>query len=214
MPKRRDIFFIVAIKSNFKIIDYSMKLDKSFIYRDRGINSGKKQVDGKFVYMYEDTMMRVDEETNLIKKIREGTKTQKDLEEERPGLGKFSILSNMDDDPENVYGMYKMREEVEQAFDAMKNELENDKVYLHTVDGVREYFFLSFISLYIYFRILETLKTRNMSSKISVKETLRETSKIYAMVHGARISTAEIPEKTQKMANIFGLKLSPKIVWN
>ena len=69
--------------------------------------------------------------------IGKGTKTQKDLEEERPELGKFSILSNMDDDPETVYGMYKMREEVEQAFDAMKNDLENDKAYLHTTDGIR-----------------------------------------------------------------------------
>lgn len=35
-------------------------------------------------------------------------------------------------DPETVYGMYRMREEAEQAFDAT-----NDRVYLHTADGVR-----------------------------------------------------------------------------
>ena len=214
MPKRKGIFFIVAIKRNFKIIDYSMKLDKSFIYRDRGINSGKKQIEGKFLYMYEDAMMRAEEETNLIKKIQGGTKTQKDLEDERPILGKFSILSNMDDDPESIYGMYKMREEVEQAFDAMKNELENDKAYLHTTDGIRGYFFLSFISLYIYFRILEMLKAKNMSPKVSVKESILELSKIYAMVHGARVSLAEIPEKSQNMAGLFELKLSPKILRN
>ena len=120
MSKRKGTFFIVAIKRNFRIIDYSMKLDRSFIYRDRGINSGKKETGGKFLYMYEDAMMRAEEETNLIRKIQEGTKTQKDLDEERPELGKFSILSNMDDDPETVYCMYKMREEVEQTFDAMK----------------------------------------------------------------------------------------------
>ncbi len=214
MPKRKGIFFIVAIKRNFKIIDYSMKLGKSFIYRDRGINSGKKQIEGKFLYMYEDAMMRAEEETNLIKKIQGGTKTQKDLEDERPRLGKFSVLSNMDDDPEIIYGMYKMREEVEQAFDAMKNELENDKAYLHTTDGIRGYFFLSFISLYIYFRILETLKAKNMSPKVSVKEAILELSKIYAMVHGARVSLAEIPEKSQNMADLFELKLSPKILRN
>ena len=214
MPKRKGISYIVAIKRNFKIIDYSMKLGRSFIYRDRGINSGKKQIEGKFLYMYEDTMMRADEETSLIKKIGEGTKTQKDLEEERPELGKFSILSNMDSDPESIYGMYKMREEVEQAFDAMKNELENDKAYLHTTEGIRGYFFLSFISLYIYFRILETLKAKGMSPKISVKEAILELSKIYAMVHGARVSLAEIPDKSQKMADLFGLKLSPKILRN
>ena len=41
-----------------------------------------------------------------------------------------------------------------------------------------------------------------------------ELSKIYAMVHGARISLAEIPGKSQKMADLFGLKLSHKILRN
>ena len=50
-----------------------------------------------------------------------------------------------------------------------------------------------------------------MSPKISVKESIMELSKIYAMVHGARISLAEIPEKSQKMADLFGLKLSPSM---
>ena len=214
MPKRKGIFFIAAIKRNFRIIDYSMKLDRSFIYRDRGINSGKKETGGKFLYMYEDAMMRAEEETNLIRKIQEGTKTQKDLDEERPELGKFSILSNMDNDPETVYCMYKMRGEVEQAFDAMKNDLENDKAYLHTTDGIRGYFFISFISLYIYFRILGVLKAEGMSPKISVKDAIFELSKIYVLVHGARTSLAEIPEKSQKMADLFGLKLSPKFLRN
>ncbi len=214
IPKRKGIFFIVARKRNFRIVDCSMKLGRSFIYMDRGINSGKKEIEGKFLYMYEDTVMRAEEETSLIRKIGEGTKTQKDLDEEMPGLGKFSILSNMDGDPEDIYGMYKMREEVEQAFDAMKNELENDRGYLHSTDGIRGYFILSFVSLYIHFRILGALKAKGMSPEISVKEAILELSKIYAMVHGARISLAEIPEKSQKMADLFGLKLSPKILRN
>ena len=73
---------------------------------------------------------------------------------------------------------------------------------------------LSFISLYIYFRILETLKGKNMSPKVSVKEAILELSKIYAMVHGARVSLAEIPEKSPNMADLFELKLSPKVLRN
>ena len=74
--------------------------------------------------------------------------------------------------------------------------------------------FLSFIFLYIYFSILETLKAKGMSPKISVKEAVLELSKIYAMIHGAMVSLMEIPEKSQKMADLFGLKLFHKILWN
>ena len=87
----------------------------------------------------------------------------------------------------------------EQAFDAM----ENDNAYLHTADGIRGYFFLSFILLYIYFRVLEMLKAKNMSPKISLKEAILELSKIYAMIHRARVSLAEIPEKSPNMGDFF-----------
>ena len=50
MPKRKGVYLIVAIRRNFDIIDYSMKLDRSFIYRDRGINSGKMKVDNVLLY--------------------------------------------------------------------------------------------------------------------------------------------------------------------
>ena len=70
---------------------------------------------------------------------------------------------------------------------------------------------MSFISLYIYFRILGVLNAKGMSPKISVKDAILELSKIYVLVHGARTSLAEIPEKSQKMADLFGLKLSPSM---
>ena len=56
-------------KEELQIIDYSMKLDRSFIYSDRSINFVKMEIEGKFLYMYEDTMMRSENETNPIIKI-------------------------------------------------------------------------------------------------------------------------------------------------
>ncbi|MEM3264953.1 MAG: hypothetical protein QXP59_04240 [Saccharolobus sp.] len=96
----------------------------------------------------------------------------------------------------DIYELYKSREEGKQAFDAMKNELENDKAYLHKTDGIRGYFFISFISLYIYFGILETLKSKGMAHKISVKDVLFELSKIYVIANGAKRSVSEIPGKS------------------
>ena len=120
----------------------------------------------------------------------------------------------MRSDPSEIYDLCKSREEVEVAFDAMKNELENDKAYLHTTDGLRGYFFISFISLYMYFSILQVLKDHDLSQKISVKETLFELSKIYVIADGARRILAEIPERSKKVADLFGLKLYSKILWS
>ena len=62
--------------------------------------------------------------------------------------------------------------------------------------------------------ILKALKSKWMLSKISLKKAILELSKIYAMVHSTRISFTEIPAKSQKMADLFSLKLSSKILRN
>ncbi|MEM0174296.1 MAG: hypothetical protein QXI16_07310 [Sulfolobaceae archaeon] len=168
-----------------------------------------KNLGDKILYMYENTSLRAKAEKNLIREIEEGVRKQDDLADERNKFGKFANLSNMRSTPKEIYELYKSREEGKQAFDAMKNELENDKAYLHKTDGIRGYFFIFFISLYIYFGILETLKSKGMAHKISIKEVLFEFSKIYVIANSAKRSVSEIPGKSQKIADAFGLKLYP-----
>jgi len=210
MPKEKGVYLVVAIRGNFSIEDFDMKLDRSFIFRDRGINAGMKDLSDKILYMYEDTSLRAEEETNRIEKIEAGEAKQEDLAKERNRLGRFAILGNMRSDPREIYELYRSREEVEAAFDAMKNALENDKAYVHTTDGLRGYF-ISFVSLYIYFSILEVLKEKKVSEKISAKGALFKLSKIYVISDGARRTLAEIPERSKKVAALFGLRLYPKI---
>jgi hypothetical protein len=49
--------------------------------------------------MYEDTSLRAEEETNMIRKIEDGEIKQENLALEKNKLGKFAILSNMRSDP-------------------------------------------------------------------------------------------------------------------
>lgn len=44
-----------------------------------------------------------------------------------------------------MYEQYKSREEIEQAFDVMKNDLEADKTYLGGEDAVRGLFSCGFV---------------------------------------------------------------------
>ncbi len=65
----------------------------------------------------------------------------------------------------------------------------------------------------MYFSILQMLKDNGMSQKMPVKEDLFEMSKIHVISDGARRTLAEIPERSRKVAGLFGLKLYPKILW-
>ena len=74
-------------------------------------------------------MLRGEESSTFIGMIAEGNRAQKKFDAESTKFGKISIVSNVKDDPRRIYNLYMQHEEIEQAFDAMKNELENDKSY-------------------------------------------------------------------------------------
>ncbi len=211
---RRGIDYIIPLKRNLKVIDYSIKLDRSFVYMDRGINSGKQKTSYGTLYVYEDTKLRYEEETNLISLIENGRISVEDAEQRRQQLGMISIISSMDRDPRDIYLMYKKREEVELAFDSMKNELENDKSYLQDDDALRGYFFVSLISLYLYFRVLEIIRVAGLSSKLSVRKVLLELSKTYMITGATRKYYSDIPRGALELSMALGQDLYPKILWS
>jgi transposase len=112
-----------------------------------------------------------------------------------------------------VYLLYKEREEIEIAFDAMKNELENDKSYLADDDAVRGYFFISFISLYLYFHILNLLRQRGLEGKMSVGEVLFELPKVSLVYYlDGEKKLSEIPRRAEEINDLLELNLFPKIL--
>lgn len=203
--------FILPLRRNFKTINYRMKMENAFTYNGRGIRGGKrKRGKNYFLYLFEDVKLRSEEETTFIQLMEEGKKDRKKYAEESRKFGKIAILSNLDEVGEDIYLKYKERESVETAFDAMKNELENDKTYLGDDDAVRGYFFVSFISLYLYYKILKMLKEKDFVGKVSVGETLLELSKVYEVTIGEKKKFSEIPKRVGKLADMLELDIFPK----
>ena len=124
-------------------------------------------------------------------------------------FGKISILSNIRDSPQSIYLMYKQREEIEQAFDAMKNELENGKSCLRDDDSIRGYF-LSFLSLYLYYSIFLLIRTADLTDRISVKDALPRFSRVYEIIDGKKTIISEIPASSAKLDEQLGTNVFPK----
>ena len=179
---RSDMKFIMPHRRNQEMIDYSMDLGSSFVYRDRGIRPGFLNRNGFRIYMFQDHMLMAGESSTFIWMIAEGRRKQKEFQSEYMKFGKISILSNLKDDPRTIYNLYKQREEIEQTFDAMKNELENDKSCMSHDDSLRGYFFVSFLSLYIYYIIFVLIRAADLTGKLSVKDVLLKFSRVYKIV--------------------------------
>ena len=215
------IGFIQPLKRGSTMIDYSTKMQDGFVYRKRGILQAKIDVTDQlrnriawgndsrvFLYVYEDVRLRGEEESNLILLMKGGKITSYD----RLKLGKVSLLSSMDREASEIYGLYKEREDVEQAFDAMKNELEEDKTYLQDDESVWGYFFVAFLSIYLYYSILAIIKSHDLTKELSVNEILLQLSRIYMVRYmDGGTGFLEIPKKVEDLCRDLELDILPKI---
>lgn len=208
---KNNFSFILPLRRNFLSIHYDTPMSRSFTYRKRGIKWTKWRDGKNFMYLFEDVKLRAEEETTFISLMEEKKKTKKIYDDVSEQFGKIAILSDLDVPGKEVYGMYKSREDIESGFDALKNDLENDKTYLRDDDAVRGYFFVSFISLYLHYKILNLLKKNELNDKISVNEALMELSKIYSIHTGSRKMFGAIPAKAEKLALALGVDINPMV---
>jgi transposase len=201
--------FIQPLRRKSSLIDYEAKPDKPFAYRGRGILYASRMVEfgdrSLRLLLYEDVLLRGEEHSNLIRLSVGGDGRRVEMDESR--LGKISVLTDLDWGGDRIYGLYKEKEDVELAFDAMKNELENDKCYLGDDDAVRGYFFVSFLSLYLYFRVLELIRFAGLTGEVSVDELLFLLSRVYVVRYGdGRERFTEVPAKVERLVEKLGLK--------
>ena len=92
----------------------------------------------------------------------------------------------------------------------MKNELENDKTYLRDDDSIRGYFFVSFLSLYLYYSIFVLIRAADLTDRVSVRDALLRFSRVYEITDGKRSVMSEIPASSAKLDEQLGTNIFPK----
>lgn len=203
--KKLDIHYVVPLKKNSKLIDLRwIRWSKPFLYRGRPIRWGTKKTDYGTLYVFEDPLLRGEEETSLLKRVESDKLSIDEFEQKRKLAGIFCLVSDMKRDEIEMYGLYKSREDVEMAFDAMKNELDSDKTYLRSDEAVRGYFIVTLLAMRIYFKILKRLREKDLTKKISVEEVLFELSKVTKIVEvNGNEYFAKTPKRARQMCSLF-----------
>jgi transposase len=203
--KAENIHYIVPLKKNSKLLPSLVRMVGAFGYRKRNIAFCKvKKRPYGFLYLFEDPELRGSEESFLLGKVSEGLNSMDDFRKERRLAGVIGILSDLDVEAQVVYEQYKQREEIEQAFDFMKNDLESDKTYLGKDDAVRGYFVVVFLAMRLYFKILKRLRECDFVGKVSVKEVFLELSKMRMIVEkNGKEYLCALPKKTEQILEAF-----------
>ncbi|MGB9719636.1 MAG: transposase [Candidatus Anstonellales archaeon] len=206
---KNKINFIIPLQRDNKRIKYSRELDKIIEYHKRIIKYTSYKIGNYYVYLYEDQLLKYEETTEYYRfKLN---KMKIDFHEK--WAGKIALLSNIKADPKEVYLMWKTRDEIEKACHILQNILELDTPYVSKEDVFKGYVFATFISLYMYYKILGLLKEKKINNKISVMDLLFELSKI--MIYEKNGLFLEIPKRTIKLVDKIDLKdLVVKTGWS
>ncbi|MHB8561187.1 MAG: IS1634 family transposase, partial [Thermoplasmataceae archaeon] len=139
----------------------------------------------------------------FLLRIEENKRSKKQYDENEINFGKLYLLSDLNEEPERIYRLYKQREYVEYAFNVYKNDLEVDRSYLGDDHMLFSYMFLNLLSLYLHFQILNML-----DGKYSVRDVLLILSRIkmYQMEKSEIMS--EIPKKANDLVTKLKIDLN------
>ena len=197
--KKRHLSYIIPLRRNSSLIPEPEHFMGVFSYDGKPVKYWKREND---VYVYEDPVLRSEEEKDFLLRIEENKRSRKQYDENEINFGKFYLLSDLNDEPERIYRLYKQREYVEYAFNVYKNDLEVDRSYLRDDHMLFTYMFLNLLSLYLHFQILNMI-----DGKYSVRDVLLILSRIkmYRMEKSEIMS--EIPKKSRELVEKLGIDL-------
>ena len=207
----RNVDYVLGTKRYSALYREPVQMDGFFMYQDRLIKCGRANVGKRWIYRFEDTEMRVDEEKNLHQLVLDGKLSRDELAERLLKSGHVLILSSLDTGPERIYSLYKRRDAVEKMFDSYKNVLNADRTYLRDDASIFGHVFVAFLSLYIYCRLENLLRGAGLLDRLSPADVLLDFSKVYKVDTGERTMFSDVPKGVAELDRKLGTNIFPKL---
>lgn len=207
--EKKHVKFVLPTKRNSHYYDTRIHLNEEFIYHDRLIKCGKRKLGDRFLYLYEDQDLRLEELKTIFRKKEEGKISDEAYSLKQKRAGKFLIISNYDIEKKEMYELYKKRDSIEKLFDVYKTTLDADKLYLHDDASVYGHVFVAFLSLYVYCKLLKAIKKADINDKFSPADILLKFRKVKNIDFGENNIITEVPKKVRELDKILQFDIFP-----
>lgn len=212
--------YIIPIKRNNSVIDYSHLINGNlkkkcdyFQYQNRAVWYYQYEKDGKNLITFLNDRLRVEEEDSYLARIKTHPEeyTKEDFLKKLHTFGTFTIAYNVDKKltAQQIYEIYKKRNEIEIMFDSYKNFLKADQMYMQNRYVLEGWLFCNFIAMIAYYKLFEKLRAAGLLAKISPKDIIELGKSIHKIKVNGEWVTTEIPQKNRnifKKINICSLK--------
>src|SRR5690625_506923 len=207
MMEKEKLQYIIPLRRDSSRIDYeplqavNFKEKLSyFTYQGRIIWYYEYQNEGDHIVTYLNEGLRAKEESdyvNRIEKLPEKYSKEKFIKK-LPGFGTLSFIYSIRSKKscEEIYNAYKQRNEIEVTFDAYKNFLKADLMYMQNRYVTEGWLTGNFIAMLAYHKLFSRMRTSKKLSKYSPKDLIEMSKSIYKLKIGKEWKTSEITKKT------------------
>lgn len=87
-------------------------------------------------------------------------------------MGRMILISDQIHEPQSMLDWYRNKEQIEKAFDTLKNELDERRLRVHSAENMQGKLFLNFIATLLYSALLHRMKTKGLHKKMSIPEVM------------------------------------------
>lgn len=216
MMKKQGLQYIVPLQRSNKLIDHEplrkpdFKKELSyFIYRQRIIWYYKYNNEEAALITFLDEGLRAREEADYVSRITTLPEkyTKEKFGKKLSGFGTLTFVHNIKSEKscEEIYHAYKQRNEIEVVFDAYKNFLKADVMYMQNRYVLEGWLTANFIAMLAYHKLYVRMRTAKKLGKYAPKDIIELSKSIYKLKINKEWKTSEITKKSLdlfKMLNI------------
>jgi len=206
MMKAQNLQYIIPLQRNNKLINYKPLQQESFktklsyfIYQKRIIWYYTYENEGENFITFLDEALRAKEEADYVSRIDampENYSNEK-FAQKLNGFGTLTLTYNIKSDqtPEEIYQAYKQRNEIEIIFDAYKNFLKADLMYMQNRYVLEGWLTANFIAMIAYHKLFIRIKDVKKLNKFSPKDIIELSKSIYKLNINNKWKLSEITKK-------------------
>nr|WP_307917316.1 transposase [Mycoplasmopsis bovis] len=175
LEQNKNVKYLLPLKRNTTLIR-AEKLDENLApvkIKDKQLLGSKKQIDGKFFYLFKDLEIAGKESVgNYQKHLKRNTFNIDEFNKNNQFFGVIVFESNVDLSLEDVYTLYDQRWEIEEMFNFYKNILEPSKTRVHSEMKVYTTEFINYLSLIIATKVKNNLIKLNLHQNYSFRQII------------------------------------------
>ncbi|MDR1495919.1 MAG: transposase [Clostridiales Family XIII bacterium] len=219
---------VVPLKRNTSEIDLAQTdYETVFNYHHRAISAHSESKEGYRICVFRDEKLRADEMADFVgrgekanaeaekrKSIGSGKNLRDVAAETRMKTASFGTIilrtSLVEADTRKIYETYKVRWEIEQLFDTMRNTVGQDASFMRDDPGFEAWTFINHVTLLMACRVLAVIRGHDMLKDWSLAGVLDHLSRVHAVQVANEWTLAEVVGKTRKLMSDLSIKLDIK----